>query len=109
MSNSAPPLRSKFAHDALFPAAMLDASKVKPLLGVDAEVAADSEGSLFGPLLAWMKEKDLHKDPSYSVQFVHHDFKVVFVTKFEPEDYKGFLEEELPFELLQPIRVTIDD
>ena len=55
-----------------------------------------------------MRDSGLKDDPSYSVSVAHLDFRVVLVTKFDPTDYKGFLEEELPFDKLQPIRVTTD-
>jgi hypothetical protein len=42
------------------------------------------------------------------VVVAHKDFKVVVVTKFEPDDYKGFLEDEFPFDKLQPIKVFTD-
>ena len=59
-------------------------------------------------LMAYMETSGLKNDPSYCVAFGHEDFRVVLVTKFAPEDYKGFLEEELPFDKLQPIKVTVE-
>ena len=36
---------------------------------------------------------------------VHNDFSVCVVTKFSLEDYAGFLEDEWPLALMQPIKV----
>lgn len=107
-SNSNPPITSKFAHADLFPMTadgLLDAAKLKSLLGHE---APKLEESFVKGLLAYMNESGLKDDPSYSVAFGHDDFRVVLVTKFAPEDYKGFLEAELPFEKLQPIKVTVE-
>jgi len=102
-SNSAPPMKSKFAAD-IFPMDILDAAAVKPLLAEDAKL----EGSMFDKLLQHLKDEGLDKDPTYNVVVAHKDFKVVVVTKFEPDDYKGFLEDEFPFDKLQPIKVFTD-
>jgi hypothetical protein len=55
-----------------------------------------------------MRESGLKDDPTYNVSFAHDEFRVVLVTKFDPADYRGFLEGELPFDKLQPIRVTAE-
>ena len=59
-------------------------------------------------LMKWKTAEGLHTDPSYNVVFGHSDFRVVLVTKFSEEDYREFLKDELPFELLQPIKVSVD-
>ena len=48
------------------------------------------------------------RSPAYNLVFGHPDFRVVLVTKFEPADYRGFLEKEVDFEQLQPIKVTVE-
>ena len=103
-SNSAPPLKSKFSAPR-FPYEMLDATKLKPCLGDEGKL----EGSFLDPVLARMKEQGLHENPSYSVVVAHQDFKVVIVTKFDPADYKGYLEDEFDMSLLQPIKVYTAD
>ena len=47
--------------------------------------------------------------PSYNLVFGHPDFRVMLVTKFEPADYRGFLEGEVDFEQLQPIKVIVEE
>lgn len=39
---------------------------------------------------------------------VHADFQVVVVTRFAPEDYATFLQDELPLDRMQPILVTVE-
>ena len=106
-SNSAPPFKSKFAHNELFPYGLLDAAKVKSCLGVDASPTID-ETDLFKGLVKFMNDEGLKQDAQYSLLFGHDDFRVVVVTKFSPEDYKEFLKEEFDFERMQPIKVTIE-
>jgi hypothetical protein len=104
-SNSNPPITSKFAHADLFPMSaegLLDAAKLKACLGVGPKL----DETFLAGLIKHMGESGLNADPTYSVSFGHADFRVVLVTKFEPADYRGFLEGELPFDKLQPIRVT---
>ena len=88
----------------ILPWQLLDATKLKACLGVEANL----EETFLKGLLAFMRDAGLRDDPSYSLAFGHADFRVVLVTKFAPEDYKGFLEEELPFDKLQPIKVTTE-
>ena len=78
---------------------------MKPLLEQDAKL----EESFLAPLLEWMKAQGLEKDPTYNVAFVHADFRVVVVTKFDPADYKEYLGDELPFEHLQPVKVFTEE
>ena len=104
-SNSNPPITSKFAHADLFPVTaegLLDAAKLKTCLGTEAKL----EETFLEGLLTHMHASGLKDDPAFNVTFGHADFRVVIVTKFEPADYRGFLEAELPFDKLQPIKVT---
>ena len=98
-SNSAPPMRTKFAAPR-FPFELFDAAKVQPAL----QEGADLDSTIFGPLLAWKKEQGIN-DPSHNVVVGHPNFRVVVVTKFDAADYRGFLEDEWPMERLQPIKV----
>jgi len=59
-------------------------------------------------LLDYMRDSGLKDDPSFSLAFAHDKFRVVLVTKFDPADYRGFLEEELPFDKIQPIKVMVE-
>ena len=43
------------------------------------------------------------------MHFVHKDFNVVVVTKFSPEDYVEFLQDELPLDSMQHIKVVVDN
>jgi len=103
-SNSAPPLKTKFATE-IFPYDVLDAAKVKTALGDDKKL----EETFFQPLLVHMKAEGLDKDPATNLVVGHLDYRTVIVTKFDPADYKGYLEDEMPFAQLQPIKVFTDD
>jgi len=104
-SNSAPPVTSKFADDERFPLSLLDASKVKQCLGE----AATLESTFLGPLLKWMVNVGLSKDPAHNLVIGDEKTRVVVVTKFDPADYREFLSAELPMEVMQPIKVVIDE
>jgi len=106
-SNSNAPLTSKFAHPDLFPLSsdgLLDAAKLKACLGDQANL----EETMLRGLLDYMRDSGLKDDPSFSLAFAHDKFRVVLVTKFDPADYRGFLEEELPFDKIQPIKVMVE-
>jgi len=94
MSNSAPPLTTKFTSPTTLPIDVLDATKVKAVLSKDYR---EWEGT-FLPLII-----DAEKD---KCPMVHKDFKVVLVTKFCAEDYAEFLGDEIPLGLMQPIKVV---
>merc|ERR1712097_243513 len=93
-SNSAPPLSSKCVDEERLPIELLDAAKL--------------EGTFLNKTLGWMKEQNLDKSPSHAVVFGHDDFRVVVVTKFERDDYREFLEKEMPLDLMQPIIVGVE-
>ncbi|KAJ1632438.1 hypothetical protein T492DRAFT_988783 [Pavlovales sp. CCMP2436] len=94
LSNSAPPLRSKFCTPTELPVELFDNSLVQAMRGYD----GDLKGSFLGKVI--VKEDQL--------MFAHADFNVAVVTRFPREDYEQFLREELPLELMQPIVVTIN-
>mmetsp|Transcript_22847 Transcript_22847/g.57206 ORF Transcript_22847/g.57206 Transcript_22847/m.57206 type:complete len:369 (+) Transcript_22847:120-1226(+) len=94
MSNSAPPLKSKFTSAETLPIDVFDASKVKAVLSKDYREWG-------GTFLPGVIDAERDKCP-----VIHKDFKVVVVTKFSPEDYAEFLGEEVPLPLMQPIRVV---
>jgi hypothetical protein len=104
-STSAPPMTSKFAC-AHFPLALLDAGKVKPVVGPEAESADSLKDTWVQPVLDWGEAQGLNRNPAYGpVVVVNKDFRVVVVTKFSVEDYADFMASEWPLELLQPVRV----
>ena len=105
LSNSAPPLKSQFAHPELFPYELLDAAKVRAVLGTDVRL---EDTFLAGLIKHKDSQPSLKSDPSYNLVFAHDDFRVALVTKFEPDQYKEFLASELDFDLLQVIKVTAE-
>jgi len=97
LSNSAPPLKSKFTSPTQFPYALLeDAAVVQSALGTDANIRQ----------VEWTRALLREAD---KMHFVHKDFNVVVVTKFSPEDYVEFLQDELPLDSMQHIKVVVDN
>jgi len=105
-SNAVPPLKSKLTHADRFPPQLFDAAQLKACLGEGAVL----EETFLGGLMRWKNDAGLRQDPSYNAVIGHADFRAVLVTKFDPADYRGFLEEELPvpFDRLQPIKVFVE-
>ena len=102
-SNSSPPLKSTFCTSARFPFEILNASRLK------AAMAAERlEDTMLSGLVQWMREAGIHKDPSYNLIVPNDKFRLVLVTKFAPEDYRGFLQNQLPLDELQAVRVTTE-
>ena len=95
LSNSAPPLTSKFTAPDSLPIDLFDAAKVKAVLCKDYR---EWEGTF----LPGVVDPERDKCPE-----VHKDFKVVVVTKFSEEDYAEFLGAEVPLSLMQPIKVIV--
>lgn len=113
-SNSAPPMQSKYVCER-FPEAMFNAAKVAEVVGVDNANKLDAPDSIFAGVLKFMKEhkdesgKPLQANASFNLTLVHDEFRVLVMTKFDPEDYKGFLEGEFPLDLMQPVKVFNPD
>ena len=96
LSNSAPPLKSKFCCDDKLPYMLLhDEPAIASVLGTEPQ--ADVKDA------PWTKAL---LTPDDGVLFAHKDFHTVVVTKFERADYVGFLKEELPLEQMQHMVVT---
>ena len=96
LSNSAPPLKSKFCCDDKLPYMLLhDEPAIASVLGTEPQ--ADVKDA------PWTKAL---LTPDDGVLFAHKDFHTVVVTKFERADYVEFLKEELPLEQMQHMVVT---
>ena len=66
---------------------------------------ADLATTFLEPLMKWKTEQGLDKDASYNLLVAHADCRVVLMTKFDPADYRGYLEDEIPLDKVQPIKV----
>lgn len=103
-SNSAPPFTSKFSAPHALPMEVLDAKKVQQVIGPDAKL----EESWVQAVTEFADKKNWQTSDVTLLSkmgIVHQNFKTVVVTKFEPDDYAGFLESEWPLDLMQPIKV----
>jgi len=94
LSNSAPPLKSKFTSPTQLPYTLLEDNAAVAKVSGDGAVPMDG---------TWAAKVVTDKD---QVVFVHKDFQVVAVTKFGEEDYAQFLAAELPLDKMQHIKVT---
>lgn len=94
LSNSAPPLKSKFCSPTCLPYTLLeDNAAVQSCCGLEADWRS----------VGWTSKL---LRPEDEIAFVHRAFNVMVVTKFSDRDYAGFLQSELPLDAMQHIKVT---
>jgi len=92
MSTACPPLRSKLFDPAAFPAELLNSKLAQAVRGQDEQsLALKWTGKMIG------KDDKLYK--------IDEEWNVMAISKFTPEDYARFLQDEFPLDLCQPIVV----
>jgi len=94
LSNSAPPLKSRFCAAGSLPYTLLEDH---------AAVASCRGTAVEWKDVPWTKQLIRAED---KLMFVHQDFNVLAVTKFSEADYAEFLQAELPLDAMQHIKVT---
>lgn len=90
-----------FSNESYPSTSLLDTNEVVKVLGVDN--AKNFEASPFYPMC---KEKDDIQE--HTMMGVHEKFRVVAVSHFEDDAYEGFLQDNVPLDKMQPIRVLVD-